>query len=151
MSEDQSDYKIIISPRLLDALSKDLYTNIYFALGELIANAYDADAKNVNIYISNEEIRVEDDGTGMSSDELKNTYLVVGKENRDSESNAKTSNLKRLKMGRKGVGKTRRPLYFRGFFHYHQKRRGPNWPFYPKKNQDRKRSFKNLAKRGIDI
>ena len=99
------EFKLKVSPRMLELLSKDLYTNMYFVLAELIANAYDADAENVYVYIDDNEIRVEDDGNGMSPDNLDAQYLVVGGESRNSEANAKTSNKKRLKMGRKGVGK----------------------------------------------
>ena len=99
------DYKLMVSPRMLELLSKDLYTNMYFVLAELIANAYDADAENVYVFIDDDEIRVEDDGNGMSSEDLIQNYLIIGSESRDSESNARTHSKKRLKMGRKGVGK----------------------------------------------
>ena len=99
------EFQLKVSPRMLELLSKDLYTNIYFVLAELIANAYDADAENVYVYIDENELRVEDDGLGMSSDVLGQQYLVVGAESRNSNSNAITSGKNRLKMGRKGVGK----------------------------------------------
>jgi hypothetical protein len=99
------DYKLQVSPRMLELLSKDLYTNMYFVLAELIANAYDADAENVYVFIDDNEIRVEDDGMGMSSDDLIYNYLVIGSESRNKETNARTKIKKRLKMGRKGVGK----------------------------------------------
>lgn len=99
------EYKLRVSPRMLELLSKDLYTNMYFVLAELIANAYDADAENVYVFIDDNEIRVEDDGNGMSSDDLISNYLVIGSESRNNESNARTTLKKRLKMGRKGVGK----------------------------------------------
>ena len=109
------DFKLKVSPRMLELLSKDLYTNMYFVLAELIANAYDADAENVYVYISDNEIRVEDDGNGMSADNLDDKYLVVGGESRDCEANAKTSSKKRLKMGRKGVGKLAALCISKGF------------------------------------
>ncbi len=99
------DYTLKISPRMLELLSKDLYTNMYFVLAELIANAYDADAENVYVCINDNEIRVEDDGCGMTSEILNDVYLYVGSESRTSEQNARTPIKKRLKMGRKGVGK----------------------------------------------
>ena len=99
------DYCLKVSPRMLELLSKDLYTNMYFVLAELIANSYDADAENVYVYIDDTEIRVEDDGNGMSPDALDDNYLLVGGESRTCIENAKTSKKKRLKMGRKGVGK----------------------------------------------
>ena len=46
------EYNINVDPRILELLGPNLYTNIYYVLAELIANAYDADAKNVYI-ISN--------------------------------------------------------------------------------------------------
>ncbi len=99
------DYRLRISPRMLELLSKDLYTNLYFVLAELIANAYDADAENVYVDITNDSISVEDDGVGMSPSQLNDIYLFVGTETRNSEGNARTPNKKRLKMGRKGIGK----------------------------------------------
>lgn len=99
------EFKLKVSPRMLELLSKDLYTNMYFVLAELIANAYDADAENVYVYIDDSEIRVEDDGNGMSSDGLDEKYLLIGGESRTCLADAKTTNKKRLKMGRKGVGK----------------------------------------------
>lgn len=99
------NFSLKVSPRMLELLSKDLYTNMYFVLAELIANAYDADAENVYVYIDDHEIRVEDDGNGMSADNLDNNYLLIGGESRNCEGNARTPIKKRLKMGRKGVGK----------------------------------------------
>lgn len=109
MSEEEEkmsdEFKLKVSPRMLELLSKDLYTNLYFVLAELIANAYDADAENVYVYIDNNELRVEDDGVGMSSEVLGEQYLIVGAESRNSKLNSRTQKKKRLKMGRKGVGK----------------------------------------------
>ena len=99
------EYTLKISPRMLELLSKDLYTNLYFVLAELIANAYDADAENVYVCIDEKEIRVEDDGNGMSPNILNDVYLYVGSESRNSEKNSRTLGKKRLKMGRKGIGK----------------------------------------------
>lgn len=99
------EFQLKISPRMLELLSQDLYTNIYFVLAELIANAYDADADNVYIFINDKEIRVEDDGSGMSEDTLDTSYLLIGASSRDNETNARTEIKKRMKMGRKGIGK----------------------------------------------
>lgn len=98
------DFTLKVSPRMLELLSRDLYTNMYFVLAELIANAYDADAENVYVFVDDNEVRVEDDGNGMSDDVLDDKYLLIGGESRTCEANARTQK-KRLKMGRKGVGK----------------------------------------------
>ncbi|MCQ2794177.1 MAG: ATP-binding protein, partial [Bacilli bacterium] len=96
-------YKLEIDPRILTVLSQNLYSNLYYVLSELIANAYDADAHNVYIKIDNSTVIVEDDGCGMNNDEV-DKYLIVGNESRNSEANAKTK-LGRNKIGRKGIGK----------------------------------------------
>lgn len=100
------EYKINIDPRILELLGPNLYTNIYYVLAELIANAYDADAKNVYVIANKDDIRVEDDGHGMSYKKGDVTrYLDVAAESRTTEKDSLTRSRKRRKMGRKGVGK----------------------------------------------
>ena len=65
----EKKYKLSIDPRILELLGPNLYTNIYYVLAELIANAYDADAHNVYIISNPDNITVEDDGSGMSYEE----------------------------------------------------------------------------------
>jgi len=83
-----------------------LYTNIYYVLAELIANAYDADAKNVYIISNKDDIRIEDDGHGMSYDngDIKK-FLNVAGVSRTNENESFSRSGERRKMGRKGVGK----------------------------------------------
>jgi len=102
----EREYKMEIEPRILELLGPNLYTNIYYVLGELIANAYDADAHNVYIIQNENDIRVEDDGCGMSykDGDIEN-YLHVAKESRSTNEDSFTKGLHRRKMGRKGVGK----------------------------------------------
>jgi Molecular chaperone, HSP90 family len=100
------EYKLNIDPRILELLGPSLYTNIYYVLAELIANAYDAMAHNVYIIANKDDITVEDDGTGMSYERGDiNHYLNVAKESRVTEDEAWTTDRTRKKMGRKGVGK----------------------------------------------
>ncbi|MGB6008124.1 ATP-binding protein [Castellaniella sp.] len=99
-------YRLEVDPRILELLGPNLYTNIYYVLAELIANAYDADAKNVYIISNKDDIRVEDDGHGMSyeaGDIAK--YLNVAGVSRTTEGDSLTKSGTRRKMGRKGVGK----------------------------------------------
>jgi hypothetical protein len=99
-------YRLEVDPRILELLGPSLYTNIYYVLAELIANAYDADAKNVYIIADRNEIRVEDDGNGMSyaAGDI-DSYLKVAGVSRTTEKESFTKSKKRRKMGRKGVGK----------------------------------------------
>mgnify|MGYP000441609147 FL=1 len=99
------EYKLNIDPRILELLGPSLYTNIYYVLAELVANAYDADAHNVYIIANKDDITVEDDGTGMSYNNGDiQKYLNVAAVSRNTNEDAETA-LKRKKMGRKGVGK----------------------------------------------
>lgn len=74
------EYTLNVDPRILELLGPNLYTNIYYVLAELIANAYDADAKNVYIISNKDDIRVEDDGHGMSYEngEIRKFLNVAG-------------------------------------------------------------------------
>ena len=104
---DQREYKINIDPRILELLGPSLYTNIYYVLAELIANAYDANASNVYIIEKNNSIIVEDDGEGMSykSGDIRK-YLDVAVETRVTDADTYVSGSRtRKRMGRKGVGK----------------------------------------------
>lgn len=100
------EYKLQVDPRILELLGPNLYTNIYYVLAELIANAYDADANNVYIIANKDDIRVEDDGHGMSYEngDIEN-YLNVAGVSRTNEEDSFSRSGGRRKMGRKGVGK----------------------------------------------
>lgn len=100
------EYKLNIDPRILELLGPSLYTNIYYVLAEFIANSYDADAQNVYIIANKDDIRVEDDGHGMSYEAGDiDKYLNVAQVSRETEEDSLTRSGKRRKMGRKGVGK----------------------------------------------
>jgi hypothetical protein len=100
------EYQLNVDARILELLGPNLYTNIYYVLAELIANAYDADANNVFIISNRDDIRVEDDGHGMSyiAGDIKK-YLNVAGVSRTTEGESNTKSGARKKMGRKGVGK----------------------------------------------
>ena len=100
------EYELDVDPRILELLGPNLYTNIYYVLAELIANAYDADAHNVYIISNDNDIRIEDDGHGMSYEKGEvGKFLHVAGISRTNEDEAKTRSGNRRKMGRKGVGK----------------------------------------------
>lgn len=101
----EKTYPLSIDPSILELLGPSLYTNIYYVLAELIANAYDAGAQNVYIIAEKDSITVEDDGTGMTYDEVKGHYLAVAHESRTTEADTYTRDGKRRRMGRKGIGK----------------------------------------------
>lgn len=102
----KKEYSINVDPRILELLGPNLYTNIYYVLAELIANAYDADAKNVYVISNKDDIRIEDDGHGMSykNGEIRK-FLNVAGVSRTNENESFSRSGQRRKMGRKGVGK----------------------------------------------
>lgn len=104
---DNKRYFVDFGPELLQLLGPNLYTNIYYVLGEIIANAYDADAQNVYILYDTDKntIIVEDDGTGMTYDQFNSKFLPIGITSRDNADNTYTESGTRKRMGRKGIGK----------------------------------------------
>lgn len=104
---DDKRYYVDFGPELLQLLGPNLYTNIYYVLGEIIANAYDADAQNVYILYDTDKntIIVEDDGTGMTYDQFNTKFLPIGVTSRNSEENSYTESGNRKRIGRKGIGK----------------------------------------------
>ena len=56
-------YYVDFGPELLQLLGPNLYTNIYYVLGEIIANAYDADAENVYIIYNHRNADKAEAGT----------------------------------------------------------------------------------------
>lgn len=100
-------YELKVDPKILKFLGPTLYSNIYYVLAELIANAYDANAHNVYIIQTEDSIIVEDDGNGMSYESDVKRYLDVASETRIDEEDTyvEGSNKKRRRLGRKGIGK----------------------------------------------
>lgn len=90
----------------INHLGVKLYSTIPPMLAELVSNAWDADAHNVWIRVSNEDKKIEvtDDGVGMSFDELNDKFLKVGR-NRRIELNEDTTADGRKVLGKKGLGK----------------------------------------------
>ena len=113
-------YTMRISRLTIDKLGIQMYDRVSAVLAELIANAYDADAEHVTIklpfgkYLAKRrqgqvedqgfEIVIEDDGTGMTAQEVNDYYLKVGY-NRRVERGERTPRHQRRVMGRKGIGK----------------------------------------------
>lgn len=86
-------------------LGKNLYSNPWTAISELVANGIDSKAKNVHVLVDMREkqnavIEIFDDGCGMTYDDLCNKYTVIGRDKRHS-----TDNIEGKTLGRKGIGK----------------------------------------------
>jgi len=94
-----------ISLNALEHLGINLYSNIPAVLSEIVANAWDADAKSVKITINKaeEKIIIEDDGVGMNRNEVIDRFLTVGFKRREILGELTAAG--RKPMGRKGIGK----------------------------------------------
>lgn len=113
-------YTMQISRLTIDKLGIQMYDRVSAVLAELIANSYDADAEKVKIklpygqYLARRiegqvvdqgfEILIEDDGGGMTSQEVNDYYLNVGYNRRITRSEQTPIHNRRV-MGRKGIGK----------------------------------------------
>jgi signal transduction histidine kinase len=102
-----------VRARLIEQLGEQLIKNESIALIELIKNAYDADASTVNLIMKNVDnpeagqIIVEDNGTGMDADIIRNVWLEAGSDYKKKmiENNQLTPVYKRRPLGEKGIGR----------------------------------------------
>lgn len=95
------------STEMLRRLGEELSPHPDQGILELVRNSYDADAETCVITLSDTQkaggtIRVVDDGNGMSADEIRNGWLILGKSNKSSQ---KRTSKQRLPIGNKGVGR----------------------------------------------
>ncbi|MFB9307719.1 hypothetical protein BJY17_002810 [Agromyces hippuratus] len=120
-------YTMTVELSVLESLGINLYSNAAAVLSELVANAYDADAGEVNITwqpravletpsdgdsesdpekpeSALQEVLVSDDGCGMTVAELNERFLTAGYKKRDHEGTLSPI-WNRPFMGRKGIGK----------------------------------------------
>jgi signal transduction histidine kinase len=86
-------------------LGKNLYSNPWTAISELVANGIDSKAKTVHVLVDMRDkehavVEIFDDGYGMSHSDLETKYTVIGRNKRESDENILGKTL-----GRKGIGK----------------------------------------------
>ena len=101
------DYSMRISLLTFDKLGVKLYDKASAVIAELIANAYDADARKVTVkapmgqFLASRaggglsdkgfDIRVVDNGIGMTPRQVQEFFLVVGAERRSDDNRGDTS------------------------------------------------------------
>ena len=66
-----------ISSSLKDIIGRDLITNDFVAVFELVKNSFDAHAKRVDIVFDEDRLWVIDNGKGMSEDDILKKWLFV--------------------------------------------------------------------------
>ncbi|WP_186124679.1 TIGR02391 family protein [Burkholderia gladioli] len=103
-------YELKFDPKTIEHLGVKMYSTLPPALAELISNAYDADASTVRVEFLEQNgtptaITVYDDGTGMSSDDIQNRFLMIGRNRRTADGDKPSLKFNRLPTGKKGLGK----------------------------------------------
>lgn len=107
--------KFKISSSLKDLLGRELVTDKYVAIFELVKNASDADATKViiqfeyNIEGKCSKIIIADNGIGMNANDINDKWLFVGysdkRKYKDSETYVVSNKSNREYAGAKGVGR----------------------------------------------
>lgn len=67
-----------ISSGLKDIVGRDLITDDFVAIFELVKNSFDALSSRVDIIFSNDKIYIIDDGKGMTDSEIDEKWLFLG-------------------------------------------------------------------------
>ena len=108
LRESEEPYLMTVNLSALEHLGINLYSNLAAVLTEAVANAWDADARTVDIRIDAkaDSIVITDDGIGMTVEDMNKKYLRIGYRRREDESlPRKLTDKGRQIMGRKGLGK----------------------------------------------
>lgn len=94
--------------RIIQTLGRDLISNQFIAIQELIKNAYDADASRATIAFEEPlshgqgAIQISDDGDGMNLDTIRNSWMEPATV---AKLRAKTTRKGRRVTGEKGIGR----------------------------------------------
>lgn len=104
-----------ISAALKNIIGRDLITDDFIAVFELVKNSYDAYASEVKITFDNDKIIISDNGKGMSLDDLRERWLFIAysaKKEETEDNNIKDDadyrdkiQAKRYFAGAKGIGR----------------------------------------------
>lgn len=105
---DNAEVRFSVDAGIINRLGKELVGRHETAVSELVKNAYDADAKTVNLIFKNAwdpmgTLVIEDDGVGMNREELINGFMRLSSS--DKIHNPKSPKYLRTRAGRKGIGR----------------------------------------------
>jgi signal transduction histidine kinase len=102
-----------VKPRLLRLLGDQLIRDANVAVFELVKNAYDADARRCSVLLEHPDnpararIEIEDNGSGMDEDILRNAWMVIATDFRAEQRahNVRSTQFNRFPLGEKGLGR----------------------------------------------
>lgn len=103
----QQTVKMSFDPNTIEHLGIQMYSTLPPVIAELVANAYDADASSVTIFLGDtgeKRIIIEDTGHGMSFEDLEAKFLKIGRNRREGNKQYSESGQRKV-IGKKGIGK----------------------------------------------
>lgn len=105
---DESAVRFSVDAGIINRLGKELVGKQETAVSELIKNAYDADATEVDLIFENAWnqggiLTIEDNGHGMNREQLVNGFMRLSSS--DKIHNPISVRYKRQKAGKKGIGR----------------------------------------------
>lgn len=118
---------IIEDSTIAELLGVQSFTNKESAMLELVKNAFDAQATELDIIFKNDELIIKDTGNGMNAEDIRQHWMHVGKSDKDYEIIDK-NNKKRVLAGSKGIGR------------FALSRLGSNIELYSQKNNQKDKS-----------
>jgi hypothetical protein len=101
MKENSKSFHFEFSLEVLNHLGRGLYRSFATVIAEAVSNAWDAEAKEINISIEKDRLIVMDNGKGMNDEDFQKKFLEVGYSRRNDANNRSRRNV----IGRKGIGK----------------------------------------------
>lgn len=108
LKQDRDHVRFSVDAGIINRLGKELVGKAETAISELIKNAYDAEASYCNLVFVNAQrpcgiLAIEDDGNGMTYDELINGFMRISSS--DKVHRPVSPRYKRKKAGKKGIGR----------------------------------------------
>lgn len=107
-SFDKDNVRFSVDAGVIDRLGSELVARQETAVSELVKNAYDADATEVNLKFENSDniggiLYIEDNGTGMNREQLINGFMRIS--STDKLHNPLSEKYNRKRAGQKGIGR----------------------------------------------
>lgn len=105
---DDNQVRFSVDAGIINRLGKELVGKHETAVSELVKNAFDADATEVNLIFENAWnsrgiLTIEDNGLGMTKDQLINGFMRLSSS--DKIHDPISDKYKRTRAGRKGIGR----------------------------------------------
>jgi len=105
---EQDRVRFSIDAGVIDRLGQELVARQETAVSELVKNSYDADATEVKLtFVDSNEVGgiliIEDNGSGMTRDELVNGFMKISSTGKVHE--PESPNYERKRAGQKGIGR----------------------------------------------